>query len=90
MDDPVSIRWSVSSDEVFVVSKEGRVFATPISRQDNRVRLGTTAELFRLDFPSNDQSFGVSADSQRFIFSMEPDAMHQSLFVLGNWPARLE
>jgi hypothetical protein len=70
------------------MTSDGELFAVPLRREEDRLRMGTATKLFSAAIAS--PFFSAGPDRDRFLILVDPDAEHQTLGVLLNWPARLE
>ena len=70
------------------MTTEGELFAVPLRREGNRVRMGTPTKLFSAVIAN--PFFSAGPDRDRFLILVDPDAEHQTLGVLLDWRARLE
>jgi Tol biopolymer transport system component len=81
-----SLRWRPDGRELYAVAG-GALWAVPVERRDGRLRLGAATKLFAGAFVLND--FDVYDGGQRFLFRVDPEAEHQTLGVVLDWPARV-
>jgi len=86
--------WRGDGKELFYLSRDRKIMATPITVSDRSLTAGTPRPLFDVDVVApispytND--YAVTADGQRFLVnSAAPEANRQALTVFLNWPAAL-
>ena len=87
-------RWNRSGNEIFYVSLDAKMMATPVTLSPNGQSLetGTPAALFPVHIAggplpgSNKQQYAVSADGQRFLVNLEVgEQTASSVTIIFNW-----
>jgi Tol biopolymer transport system component len=82
-------RWRRDGREIFYVSRDNEMIATPI-RLTSEAEIGAPQRLFRLD-PAGWQDYDVTGDGERFLAVVNvpaPDA--DAITVTVNWPSLLK
>jgi Tol biopolymer transport system component len=88
VDRATSVAWSIDGSELYALTTEGELFAVPLRREGDRIRMGTPTKLFSAAIAN--PYFSAGPDRERFLILVDPDAEHQTLGVLLDWRARLE
>ncbi|MDP9146588.1 MAG: serine/threonine-protein kinase [Acidobacteriota bacterium] len=86
-------RWRSDGKELIYLSPDGKIMATPVTLAPN-FDSGTPVTLFQATpvetvATSEQVTYGVSKDAQRFLINTQIKSATQPMSVMLNWPAKL-
>ena len=83
--------WSRDGNELFYYSADSEITAVPVTWTDGSPVFGRPAPLFRVILRSNDHSFDVFPDGERFLLNrMVTNIDERSLVLVQGWQRELE
>jgi len=83
--------WSRDGSELFYYSADSEITAVPVTWTDGRPVFGRPAPLFRVTLRSNEHSFDVFPDGERFLLNrMVTETDERSLVLVQGWQRELE
>jgi Tol biopolymer transport system component len=81
-------RWPRGGGELFYLSADDHVMAVPAT-SGTRIELGTPVKLFRIESPTGEHPYDVSADGRRFLVNVSVPGSSSAPTVVLDWAAEL-
>jgi Tol biopolymer transport system component len=83
-------RWRRDGKELFYVTPDGQLMAAEVATRNGTLEVGRVQKLFDGVVSTNDYTYDVSADGQKFLVVDDGAASSRPLTLLQNWTAMLK